>query len=266
MKKIKYLFMLLLLLVETGCVKFDANMDISMDKSMDYSITLAFDKSVIKTDDEILTKEQLNMIEQNGFKISNYSVNNMDGYVLTKKIKNIDQISNDIDNIYDLSGMLSGKRENKYLFKVEKGLFRNTYKAQIKIDSEDSGINFNEQNFDSIIKPDLKFSVKLPYGSISNNATTKGDKELIWNLSIDNKKNIEFEFYMYNIDIILIGFGIVLVIIALIYILISKKKSKKKEEIITNDTTMEIENETVDDILSEPILKKKATIMEENKS
>ena len=84
MKKIKFLFMFMLLFIVTGCIKFDANMSINMDKSMDYSITLAFDKSLVKTDDEILTKEQLNMMEQNGFKISNYSIENMDGFVLTK--------------------------------------------------------------------------------------------------------------------------------------------------------------------------------------
>ena len=263
MKKIKYLFMFLLILIETGCVKFNTNMDINMDKSMDYSIILAFDKSVIKTDDEILTKEQINMMKQNGFNVSNYSVDNMDGYVLTKKIQNIDEVSSDNDSIYDLSGMFNGKNEDKYMFKMEKGLFRNTYKSVIKINPKDSGIDFDNENYNTEIKPDLRFNVKLPYGSISNNATKINNKELVWNLSTKDISNIEFEFYMYNLEIILIIFGVISVIIALIIILISKKKSKKKEEIIKNDTTIEIKDEIDDDIISEPILKKKAAIMEE---
>lgn len=265
MKKIKFLFMFMLLFIVTGCIKFDANMSINMDKSMDYSITLAFDKSLVKTDDEILTKEQLNMMEQNGFKISNYSIENMDGFVLTKKIQNIDQVSSENIVLYDLSGMFSGKRESEYLFKIEKGLLRNYYKAQIKIDPNDSGININDENYNSNIKPNLTFKVKLPYGFIKNNANKVNDKELIWNLSIDNKDNIEFEFYMYNIDTFIIIFVIILTII-LIILVIFKKQSNKKKQIVENNTTIEIKDEFENDIFSEPILKKKATIMEENKN
>ena len=47
MKKIKYLVLLFTVtFLLTGCIKFNANMDIKKDKSMDFSIIYALDTSV----------------------------------------------------------------------------------------------------------------------------------------------------------------------------------------------------------------------------
>lgn len=272
MKKIKNLLLLFVLLfVLTGCVKFNANMDIKKDKSMDFSIIYAFDTSAFGNQ-EILTDANKKELESKGFIVSDYTDGNMKGFKIVKKIKNIDDVSTTSDYEYDLSGMMENTAENKYFFKVKKGFLKNTYTAKFKFDSSDSGLNslndntlddtdytfddnneetfdnepnidFNNENMDfsnMMANLDLSFNVNLPYGAKNSNSTTTSNKNktLSWNLYSNNTKLIEFEFDMYNMTIIYIGAGILaLLIIVIILVIVNKKKNSKINEItpVTNE-------------------------------
>ena len=203
MKKIRNLVMLLIVtLLLTGCVKYNVNMDIKKDKSMEF-----------KT---------------------------MKGFTLTKKIKNIDDVSSTDDIKYSLSGITNN--DSTKLFKVKKGLLKNKYTAKFSFDSSESGIKnsstFNNEennsNDETIVDPennseitnteesddldltdsdedyskmmssmDLSFTVTLPYKALSNNATSVNNdgKELVWNLASTNQKSIEFEFELDRFSI-----------------------------------------------------------------
>ena len=219
MKKIKFLLLgCLLIILTTGCVKFNANMNIKKDKSMDFTITYALDKSIFG-DQESIKESDFEEAKKEGFTVSKYSEGNMEGVTLTRKVNNIDEVSTEDDAEYDLSGMLNNK-EGKYLFKVVKGTDKNTYYAKFKFDSNDSGLNMTEDedldldNAEEVLdneetspdetdnlettgeadgndifggmdlekmtaNMDLSFSVTLPNSAISNNATKAED---------DNKK------------------------------------------------------------------------------
>ena len=73
------------------------------------------------------------------------------------------------------------------------------------------------------------YTVKLPYGADSNNATSVSEdgKTLTWNLMTDTNKDIEYTFSIYNIKNIAIIAGGALVLIIIIIVLISKKGKKK---------------------------------------
>ena len=120
MKKIKYVIVLAALsFLLTGCVKFNANMEIKKDKSMRFSIIYAFNKSLFNNQ-EILTDENKKELENKGFIISDYADDTMKGFTISKDIKNIDAISSTDDINYSLSGLLDESVENKYFFKVKK--------------------------------------------------------------------------------------------------------------------------------------------------
>lgn len=143
MKKIKSLCLIsILAFLLTGCVKFNANMDIKKDKSMDFSIIYAMDTSVFG-EMEALDADAKKELEEQGFTITEYSKDSMQGYTLTKKIKNIDEVSSSEDVQYDLSGILNTDtdEEKSYIFKVKKGIFKNTYTAKFEFDSADSNLN-----------------------------------------------------------------------------------------------------------------------------
>lgn len=155
MKKIKYLLLCTLVLILTGCVKFNANMDIKKDKSMDFSIIYAVDTSVFG-EQQVLDDDQKKELENQGFTVTDYSQGNMKGFTISKKIKNIDDVSSTEDVEYDLSGILDDKSKGGYIFKVKKGIFKNTYIAKFRFDSSDSNLSSSTDDGDSSL--DLDFS------------------------------------------------------------------------------------------------------------
>ena len=141
MKKNKFILMLCVLtFMLTGCVKYNANMNINKDKSMDFSMIYALDTSLFE-DQELLSDEDKQKLESQGFTITDYSEGTMKGYTLTKKISNIDYVSTTSNASYDLSGLLDSNATNSYIFKVTKGLLKNTYTANFAFDASESDIN-----------------------------------------------------------------------------------------------------------------------------
>ena len=141
MKKNKFILMLCVLtFMLTGCVKYNANMNINKDKSMDFSMIYALDTSLFE-DQELLSDEDKQKLDSQGFTITDYSEGTMKGYTLTKKISNIDYVSTTSNASYDLSGLLDSNATNSYIFKVTKGLLKNTYTANFTFDASESDIN-----------------------------------------------------------------------------------------------------------------------------
>lgn len=275
MKRLKYFICLgLFVFLCTGCVKFNANMEIKKDKSMDYSIIYAVDTSLMG-DEKLLTDSEKKDLEKKGFKVEDYSEDKMKGFKLSINVKNIDKISTTKDTKYDLSGILNDKKDDtKYVFKVKKGLFKNHYIADFKFDSSDSSLSSNKDvsyreedseatevtesddssedtsddlfgdfDYSSMGNMDLSFNVKLPYSATKNNATEAKDdnKELKWNLSSSGTDSIQFEFELYNmINIIIIcALGGVLVIGAIIAVIVVVTGKGKKTNVAAptpNDT------------------------------
>lgn len=272
-KNIKFTILLILLVISlTGCVKFNSTMEIKKDKSMDYKIIYAFDKSLFG-DQEILTSDDKKELENKGFTVSNYVDGNMKGFKVSKNIKNIDDVSSTNDATYDLSGLLDSNKSESKVFKVKKGLLKNTYTASFKFDSADSDLNNSTSNDTTIdndftiddnntttdsdfdfssmnTNMDLSFNVKLPYKAISSNATTKknDDKELSWNLSSTGEDKIEFSFALYNMTNIYICGGVIvlLIIIVIVSILNKGKKNKVSNKDATNDKQTTTFNSSVE--------------------
>lgn len=238
MKKVKYLLLLVLFaIITTGCVKFNATMDIKKDKSMDFSIIYAFDKTILGEGNGV-KEEDLAEAKKEGYEVTKYSEGNYEGFKLVKKIANIDEISSEEDVIFDLSGIDEASEDNKYMFKVVKGSDKNTYTAKFKFtadtsslmeeEPDDTGANeiANPDEYEgmdgTMVVPDedislttdgsdldmsalmqsmdLTFSVNLPNSALSSNATTKEDdnKKLTWKLTGEGEQFIEFSFELSN--------------------------------------------------------------------
>ena len=121
-------FILGLMIVSlTGCVKFNANMDIKKDKSMDFSIIYAVDTTYFGDDMELLDDANKKQLEESGFNVSDYSEDKMKGFKLVRNIKNIDTVSSTSEEEYSLSGVLEEDSDDK-MFKVKKGFLKNTWR------------------------------------------------------------------------------------------------------------------------------------------
>ena len=272
MKKVKYLFMIIAVSVLlTGCVKFNASMDIKKDKSMDFSVIYAFDKTVFG-DQMSLKEEDMDDVKKQGFTVTKYSEGNFEGFKISQKINNIDEVSTENDVEYDLSGMMEESENNKYIFKVVKGTDKNTYYAKLKFDSKDSGLNNTESGFDDedladendtlttgdnsldnvdlnalMNSLDLKFNVKLPNAALSSNATEKSsdNKNLTWKLGTEKTEYVEYAFELENnsgnnILNVIIWIAVVLIVTFAALIIsknITKSRMSKTNSVNSSDNT-----------------------------
>ena len=253
MKKFKSLlalFMITFLL--TGCVKFNANMEIRKDKSLGYSIIYAFDTSMFG-DQEALSDDDKAKVEEQGFKIESYEKDNYKGFIISKNFENIDDISLDSDVSYDVSGLLNGSSNNQEVFAVKKGFLKNTYTAKFTFNSNESNMNsnpgldndvsYNDDTTDNDTSDDssldlsdslsgltsgmdLSFNVTLPYSALSNNATTatNDNKSLSWKLSSGNTDEINFSFELYNMVNVYIACGVLAIIIVCAVVMILNRR------------------------------------------
>ncbi len=261
--------LLVIALSLSGCVKFDATMDIKKDKSMDFSIIYAVDTTYFGNE-TLIDDESKSQIEKDGFLVEDYQDDKMKGVKVYRNIKNIDNVSSAEDNTFDLSGMFEKKDNSESIFKIKKGLIKNKYTATLHFDTKDSNLNddltgdddieytddyelednttsddFPNLDFSSSLTSsmDLKFRVNLPYSAIRSNATLSNNdnKELSWDLTSFKEDNIEFEFELYNLTniYIIIGVGIILVLALILFITKNNNKKVSDAILVKEDSTIE---------------------------
>ena len=172
MKKSLYILgILVLTLGLSGCVKYNANIDIKKDKSMDFSIIYAMDTQYFG-DQEILTSEDRDNLTKEGFEVSNYEDGTMKGFTISRSVKNIDDLSTEKDEDYSLSGIMEEDSDEK-MFKVEKGFFKNKYIANFKFDSSDSGLSTGDDT--TTDDSDIYNDTTTDDATIYNDTTTIDD-------------------------------------------------------------------------------------------
>lgn len=254
MKKKLVLVLLMAMTCLTGCVEYKATMEVKSNKSMNFSVDYAVDTTVFD-EEEAIDADDKKKLEKDGFTVEPYEHDDMKGYHITKKIKNIDSLSSKDDTKYNLSGILNEDAQNDKIFKVKKGIFKNTYYANFEFDASDSGLSDNEgeepedneeedsEDLDDesindltnslMSNLDLSFNVKLPNKALNHNAKTVNNngKDLKWDLSTNSVDTINFSFSLYNTTNIVLCIIIAIVIVAAIIIFIKRKKAPKIDDI-----------------------------------
>lgn len=188
----------------TGCVKFNANMEIKKDKSMNFSIIYALDSSLFG-EQELLKESDKKDLKDKGFQVEDYSDNEMKGFKISRAIQNIDGVSSSKDTSYRLSGILD-EDSDQSIFRIKKGIFKNTYIAKFDFDASDSELNTandssNEDNSsDTTIEDEDDFDSSLFDDEDSDDSLDSDN-------SLDNDFNMDFSSMTKNMDL---SFNVVL--------------------------------------------------------
>ena len=134
-KTFKLLLIAVMLMLSTGCVKYNMTMDIKKDKSMDFSMIVAVDESMNTDGDDSDISSLKDEVKNKYCSVSDYNESNMVGASILCKFPNIDDLSSEgaIEEV-DVEKILTD--ENVKLFQVKKGFFKNIY--TLKIDSSSS--------------------------------------------------------------------------------------------------------------------------------
>ena len=277
-KTFKLLLIALMLILSSGCVKYNVTMDIKKDKSMDFNMIAAFDESFDENGEMNIT-EAKDEVKNQYCSVSDYNESNMKGINVSCKFPNIDELSSETTvKEADFESIMDDK--DSKLFTLKKGFFKNTYTFKLDSSSssdllgdkededsydyrEEDDSDYDDYDYDSdlyddsdgsdntdfdmsaLSSMDLKFEVKLPYKAISSNATSKEDNEkhLTWDLmkmaqSEDGNNVVELTFALYNTSNIAIVAVIVIALIAVGVIFFMKNKKKN----VTGVTNMNTNN------------------------
>lgn len=131
MKHFKCLILLAIIFLSCSCVKYETNVTIASDKSVNFEINLGYD---INSNKSLDINEVKDIVSPLGFFVDSYHDNNYTGYRLSKKYKSINDISTKNAQETNLANILKGNLDEKNLFKVKKGFFKNTYTANYVYD------------------------------------------------------------------------------------------------------------------------------------
>ena len=137
---VKILAIALILLVSTGCVKYNTTMEIKSNKSMTLTTIYAVESSVLESQGmtELMTDDQKKQLTDKGYKIEEYSEGTMVGYKLSISVPSIDFVSAEGNVEYDLSAVFQDdSTETPKIFGVEKGLLKNKYVARLTFAASD---------------------------------------------------------------------------------------------------------------------------------
>lgn len=234
MKKIKYLIVGLFLILLTGCSSYDMSMSINRNKSMDLSI------NIVSTSSEEINKyidTLKEKYESNDFKVEEFTKDNNYGIKISKHYDNIDNNSfaertDKFDLLYLYNNDYDKSIETK-IFNVDKGFASNRYAANFFVDLTNIDIDLSNTK--------VTFTVNLPKGSVSNNASTLSEdgNNLTWNITNKGRTDIEFVFELGSYDTI---YFIVAIFIAifLVFSIISAILSKSGD-VSSSDVDRDIE-------------------------
>lgn len=221
MKRVIKLFSIItLLILSSGCVKYDFSVNVGKDKSVAFEYVLAIDVSKSENiNEEIISKDDESKYREKGYNVTEYNEGNYKGIKLSKKFNNIDEIS----YVYDIKEYILGSDEdNNFVdfFKVDKNVYKNMYFIDLKFSSEESTNSLSKDYDIGDISEYLEgsFSITVPYNYYKNNATSVSNDghTLTWDLTKLNGENIELEFEIYNILPIAISIFLALCIIIII--------------------------------------------------
>lgn len=150
MKKGLKLFatVLTVLLLSTGCVKYETTMTINDDNSVNYSTIIGYNKEDITKmggtlDDAYkettVTEDMKKEYKKAGINIESYEDDTTIGVNLYKNFDSIDDITTQVDTSCELD-LYNKKVDNQYCFKKTKGFFFDTYTAKISTKSYYEGL------------------------------------------------------------------------------------------------------------------------------
>ena len=142
-KYFKLLSIFALLILLTGCVKYNLNMKISEDKKMRMELILATSKSLQSmgtsesTEESEENKEAEEKLKKAGWKVEEYEDDTFSGKKYVKEFDNIDEVSTTDKTTFDANKLVEGE-DQAYMFykRVENG--KEIYKAVIKADTSEA--------------------------------------------------------------------------------------------------------------------------------
>ena len=264
MKYFKYVVIVLIGFVLTGCVKYDTQMKINEDKSVELKMKYSIQNKNMETysqnnETKLASNTEINLKDYQFLKKHGFSIEEFDetyengeeasGIIISKRFRSLDEITSDQKLVIDFFKIFKQEDTNysydKFFYKED-----NKYTASYIFDltptvngTSSNNLNIDYTEYSNMF--DFKYSITLPDSVkyVESNATKISDngKTLIWNLELGKKNKVEFGFsfdnYIKKIDKIFLYSSLGSIVISLLFIIIislTKLADKKKIKVEDN--------------------------------
>lgn len=195
MKKLKIFFILLFIILLSGCYKEEGTITIHSDKSVDVEYKVLVDDNF----DEKTYMQNFNNYQTRGINIQRINEYGHKGYKISKQYPNLDSISGLSDVTVNLYDFLSDNFNEKYLFKRKEEFFKDTYSAKFlvntttlsksttKVDTDQYLVEIKDL-YSKVLESYANNKSILNYNNKSSNLSVSNT--LTYNVSIDKKGNV----------------------------------------------------------------------------
>ena len=270
MRRVKQLLVILLsILLLNGCVNSDITMTVNKDKSMDFEVKFLIN-DMFSSDYSANMISNATLLEKKGYTVTQTRETGFSGYKISKKYTNIDELSKNNGEVINIANITDDNFDLTKLFKMDKGLLKNTYTANIKFEyngslntNTDNELNLNNEevvttnafeenylttateedlnqefDFADNVQPtslasdmSLKYIVKVPFGVKNNNATNVSEDGKTLTWDLKSEGSTEIK-YTFDVYNMKLIYIIGGSLILILFILISAliKGRKKKSE------------------------------------
>ena len=231
MKRFLKLFSIVLMVfVLTGCVKQNIHMDIT-NSEVKISVTDAMNSSLR---DETAVAELKAQYEELGYTVEDYD-GSKDGYVgvVYSKTYKLSDVSGDDAVEFHLETIGTEDFKDDQMFKLEKGIFGNTYRATFIFDTTAASIEgFDEDDIsENASSFDISYTVTLPSKAKSHNADSVDGNTYTWNVEYGEKAEINYVFSTMSLVTMIIIGVVAIVVVGIIVLVIVKMVKKHKNNL-----------------------------------
>ena len=152
MKKAKYIILLSLTILLTGCVKSNTSMTINKDKSMSLTSEVLISDKLLDKESRLIIKDEKDKLQKKNMTVEEIkNSNGYSGFSVTKKYGNIDKNSKEEYKEIIISNFFDDKFDDSVLFQVKKGLFKNVYTANYKFEVDNDDFVENNNSNETVI-------------------------------------------------------------------------------------------------------------------
>lgn len=176
MKKAKYIILLSLTILLTGCVKSNTSMTINKDKSMSLTSEVLISDKLLDKESRLIIKDEKDKLQKKNMTVEEIKDSNgYSGFSVTKKYGNIDKNSKEEYKEIIISNFFDDKFDDSVLFQVKKGLFKNVYTANYKFEVDNDDFVEDKNSNETVID------------DTTNTPTVENDTTNV----IDNTNNVD---------------------------------------------------------------------------
>lgn len=241
---VKYILAFLLIILCSGCMKIEGDMEIKSNKAMNLKILFAVDESKY---DEIISKEEQASLS-NYYDLKEYKKDKYKGYILSYKVSNIDKLSSISEISFPINSIRSSVPSK--MFTIHRGWFTNTYKANFTFNPEDFATILGDEKLykcgdkylvigsadkkgeDCSLASDeaysFKFKAKIGGKVLDNNAAKVNKNIYTWDLK-DSTSEINFRFSLINFSHIIMTIIISLLLFGGLFYKVFKSYKRLKD-------------------------------------